>query len=58
MLAYIENIVLPFVEARRESSDRAALVVMDNFKGQVTEAVMSLLEENNIHVCLLPPNTL
>ena len=30
---------------------------MDNFKGQITSSVTSLLEENNIHVCLLPPNT-
>ena len=37
--------------------DTAALVIMDNFKGQVTESVMGLLEDHNIHVCLLPPNT-
>ena len=30
---------------------------MDNFKGQVTDAVTSLLESNNIHVYLLPSNT-
>ena len=30
---------------------------MDNFKGQTTPAINSLLEENNIHVALLPPNT-
>ena len=30
---------------------------MDNFKGQVTASVSSLLEANNIHVCLLPANT-
>ena len=30
---------------------------MDNFKGQITSSVTSLLDENNIHVCLLPPNT-
>lgn len=30
---------------------------MDNFKGQVTSAVNSLLEAHNIHVCLLPANT-
>ena len=30
---------------------------MDNFKGQVTPAINELLEANNIHVCLLPPNT-
>ena len=30
---------------------------MDNFKGQVTPVINELLEANNIHVCLLPPNT-
>lgn len=30
---------------------------MDNFKGQITTKVNSVLEENNIHVVLLPPNT-
>ena len=31
--------------------------IMDNFKGQVTPSVVSLLEDNNIQVCLLPANT-
>ncbi len=30
---------------------------MDNFKGQTTPAVNEVLEEKNIHVCLLPPNS-
>ena len=30
---------------------------MDNFKGQVTRSLSSLLDNNNIHFCLLPPNT-
>ena len=53
------NIIVPYVEAVREDvgDDKAALVIIDNFKGQVTEAVTSLLDANNIHVCLLPPNT-
>ena len=33
------------------------LVIVDNFKGQITPAVTELLESNLIHVCLLPPNT-
>ena len=37
--------------------DTPALVIMDNFKGQVTDSFMNLLESHNIHVCLLPPNT-
>lgn len=55
----MEHIVAPYVEKARESlaHDTPALVIMDNFKGQVTENVMALLEDHNIHVCLLPPNT-
>lgn len=30
---------------------------MDNFKGQVTETFLALLDCYNIHLCLLPPNT-
>lgn len=36
---------------------KPAVVIMDNFKGQITKPVQALLDENNIHVCLLPPNT-
>ena len=37
--------------------DTPALIIMDNFKGKITNVVNSLLEANNIYVCLLPPNT-
>ena len=37
--------------------DKSALVIMDNFKGQITPCVNGILEENSIHVCLLPANT-
>ena len=60
MIQYIQNIIIPYVERQRESlddPDRAALVIMDNFKGQVTAAINELLESNDIHVCLLPANT-
>ena len=30
---------------------------MDNFRGQIVPSVTDLLEANNIHTCLLPPNT-
>ena len=30
---------------------------MDNFTGQATLPVSTLLEDHDIHVCLLPPNT-
>ena len=37
--------------------DKPAVAIMDNVKGQITEAVTNLLETNTIHICLLPPNT-
>ena len=60
MLQYIvQNICAPCVEKVHESfeSNTSALVIMDNFKGQITESVFSLLDQHNVHVRLLPPNT-
>lgn len=60
MIEYISEIIVPFVESvrsRLNEESAAAVVIMDNFKGQKTPRVMKLLEENKLHVCLLPPNT-
>jgi len=59
MVEYIEKIILPFLECRRDmlGEEKAIAVVMDNFKGQVTEKMLKLLDEHNIFPCLLPPNT-
>lgn len=45
MLQYIENIIRPYVEGvhSRLSCDSAAVVIIDNFKGQVTPAFNDLL---------------
>ena len=59
MIQYVESIIIPFVEQTRESlgEDKAAVVIMDNFKGQVPTAMTDLLEKHRIYSCLLPPNT-
>lgn len=59
MIQYIQKIIIPYINGARQAfqDDTSALIIMDNFKGQITTSVTSLLEENNIHVCLLPPNT-
>ena len=60
MIDYIDTIIVPYVEAQRDTlrnPTQAALVVMDNFKGQVTTTINDLLEAHNINVCLLPANT-
>lgn len=38
------------------SDDHPALAIYDCFRGQVTESVSTLLEENNIHVVVVPAN--
>ena len=56
MVEYVEHIIVPYIDKVREpfGDEAPALVIMDNFKGQVTEAFLDLLDTNNIHVCLLP----
>lgn len=57
MLQYVEEIIIPYVPCQRELQDvdSPAVIIMDNFKGQVTTP--DLLEASNINVCLLAPNT-
>ena len=59
MMEYINEIIIPYVECTRRSfeDDTPAMVIMDNFKGQITTSVTELSETNIIHVCLLPANT-
>ena len=59
MLQYLEHIIVPCVEkvCKTVGVDEVALMIIDNFKGQITSSVNTILELNNIHVCLLPPNT-
>ena len=43
---------MPFVEQTRElldeDEDKAVVVIMDNFKGQITPAMIELLERHHI----------
>ena len=50
---------VPYVRSTRATfeEDTPAVVIIDNFKGQITSSVTYLLELNNIHVCLLLPHT-
>ena len=59
MEEYVDNIILPYVEKVREKvgAEKAALVIMDNFKGQTTTKKTNRQEENNILISWLPPNT-
>ena len=48
MLEYIDHIIVPYIERVRQELDecKPALVIMDNFKGQVTEKVISVAYAN------------
>ena len=58
MIQFVNNIFVPYVEQRRQlfNEDKPAVVIMDNFKGQITEAITELLERHRIHTCLIPAN--
>jgi len=58
MVQYLINIYVKSVREQRQDSNAAALVIMDNFKGQFTNAIHLLLEQNVILVALLPMDLL
>jgi hypothetical protein len=59
-LNMLEKIIIPFVEKERRSLDLhicyPALLIMDVFKGQMTELVQDVLRENNIFLVKVPAN--
>ena len=60
MKEYLEEIFFPYIDAARVNSgladDYPVVAIFDNFKGQVTDDVMQLLEDHNVHVVKLPAN--
>ena len=60
MKEYVDNILLPYVKEKRTNlnlaDDYPALVLFDNFKAQCTPRLLTLLDQNNINVVLIPPN--
>ena len=58
MVAYLYNILLPYVTATRQNLQLAdtfpALVLFDHFKGQLTERVLDILDFHNILVIDVP----
>ena len=55
---YINKILLPYIDKKRKAlgKESPALVIFDRFKGQCMPAVLSLLEENNIRIAVVPAN--
>ncbi len=59
MLEYIHGVIIPYVDSVRDTlgvgKEQAALAIYDHFRGQLTQAVTDVLEENNIQTVLVPP---
>ena len=59
-LQFFEKILFPYVDKVREAMeapDQKALLIMDNFSGQTTDAVLEKLEEKGIVLVMVPANT-
>ena len=60
MVQYINHILLPYLANKRcylqLQLDYPILVIFDNFKAQITEGVLQLLEDNYIRAVMVPPN--
>ena len=52
MVLYINNVFLPFIEQTwlLHGEDKSAVIIMDNFNGQITDAVTQLLESHRVHI--------
>lgn len=60
MIEYVNEIIVLYVESQRyalQIPTQAAVVIIDNYKGQVMMIINEVLEARNIHVCFLPTNT-
>ena len=59
MLQYIRDVTVPFVDSTRQClelpENQPALAIFDHFKGQLTEAITTELEDNFIHSVTIPP---
>ena len=60
MKEYIQHVLLPYIDEKRKNlklaNDYPALVTYDNFKGQCTPDILTLLDVRNINIVLIPPN--
>ena len=60
MIKYIKSVIVPYMDDTRErlglSPMHTGLVILDHFKGQTTQKVLNLLEENHFKYILVPAN--
>ena len=60
MIDYIKLMIVPYMDDARErlglSPTHTRLVILDEFKGQTTPKVLSLLQEFHLMYVIVPPN--
>ena len=60
MHQYINKIILPYICNKRKQlklpPDQCAVLIFDNFKGQCTSELLTLLDDSDVNVILIPPN--
>ena len=60
MVSYLDKVLIPYIARMRITNQLdvtyPALVIYDTFRGQCTERILSKLEDNNIHVAIVPAN--
>ena len=49
MIDYIKLVIVPYMnETRKKSPSHTGLVILDEFRGQTTQKVLTLLEEHHL----------
>ena len=60
MREYVEIIIILYVNEKRKdlklAHDHCALVIFDKFRAQRSSSLLTLLDNHNINVTLIPPN--
>jgi hypothetical protein len=60
MMDYLGSVLLPYIQQTRKElklkNDFPALVIFDRFKAQCTTNILDLLQNNHVHVVIVPAN--
>ena len=60
MIDYIKLVIIPYMNETRKkltlSPSHTGLVILDEFRGQTTQKVLTLLEEHHLMYVIVPPN--
>ena len=60
MKEYIESVILLYISKKKEElklpDGQSALLIFDNFKGQCTSSILTLLDSHKINIAVVPAN--